>query len=686
VGRTGEFSIRTVSLSSAVWYASVVSGWGLFGVGVAKMAAAPLLKSDAPLAMVAVLLVLLELLPLVQGRGHDPQGVVMSTAFVCAMLFLWGPWPAILMVAIASITADLRAHKSAWKVLFNPAQYAVSVASADLVMVAFGQHPSLAHPLHDVTAGDMVWMFGACLVYFAVNLILVTGVLTWQGPFLQMIVADFAHYTTMNFAVLALSPLIVVVAQTSWEFLPLLMVPLLLLYHTAQMSLAREHEAAHDALTGLPNRASLRFALDQALARHRRDGEPFGLLLIDLDDFKQINDALGHHVGDNLLMNFAARLRNSIRPDDEVARLGGDEFAVIVHAADDLEVRSVAHRIRAAFFDPIQLQGLALDVEMSIGIASCPEHGRDGDTLLRCADVAMYAAKATHAGIECYAVERDRNSADRLGLLGDLRQAIDDDELELHYQPKVNIADSSLLGVEALVRWQHPQRGFVPPDEFIPLAERSGIMPLLTERVVRLALEQMIRWRDMGLCVPIAVNISPTDLADNRLSVLVRDMLERYEILPGMLQLEITERVVADDSDETYGALRDLRDMGVTISLDDFGIGYSSLLRLQSIPVDEIKIDRIFVSRLPHEGVGIVRAVIDLAHGLGLPAIAEGVETKDEWQLLKSLGCDGAQGWYVARPMPHAQATEWIRSGTPRLRSAGASHSLSPLRSATQAI
>jgi diguanylate cyclase (GGDEF)-like protein len=663
VGRTGEFSIRTASLSCAVWYLSVILGWTLIGVGVVRVASAPVVASGAPLAMTAVVLVVLELLPLVQGRGHDPQGVVMSTAFVCAMLFLWGPWPAIIMLAVASTAADLRVRKAWWKVLFNPAQYALSVAAASLVMRAFGAHPSLAHPLGSFHPSDLTWMVGAWVAYFTVNLALVAGVLSWQPLLVDALLDDFAHYAAMTFAVLALSPLVVVVAQTTWSILPLLLIPLLLLYYTAQMSLMREHEAAHDALTGLPNRASLRFALDQALARHRRDGQPFGLLLIDMDDFKQINDTLGHHVGDDLLTHFAERLRAAVRPEDQVARLGGDEFAVIVQDATEDEVRSVAQRIRASVFDPIQLHGLALDVEMSIGFAICPDHGRDGATLLRCADVAMYSAKQTHVGIECYAPERDRNSTDRLGLLGDLRRAIDEHALELHYQPKIAPSDSSLLGVEALVRWSHPQRGPVPPDEFIPLAERSGIMPLLTERVVTLALEQLVAWRDMGMQVPIAVNISPTDLADDRLTSLVREGLRRHEITPGLLQLEITERVVAEDGEETYAVLRDLRDMGVTISLDDFGTGYSSLLRLQSLPVDELKIDRAFVSCLSDgdEAVGMVRAVIELAHALRLPAIAEGVETEDEWRLLDALGCDGAQGWYVARPMPGDRATEWIR-------------------------
>jgi diguanylate cyclase (GGDEF)-like protein len=664
VGKTGEFSIRTVSLSSLVWYGSVLLGWTLIGFGVAHVATAPIVASGAPLAMTAVVLVVLELLPLVQGRGHDPQGVVMSTAFVCAMLFLWGPWPAIILLAIASTAADLRVRKSWWKVLFNPAQYAVSVAAGALAMRICGQHPSLAHPLTAFHASDLAWMAAAWIAYFTVNFALVAGVLSWHPALVDALLGDFVHYTAMTFAVLALSPLVVVVAQTTWLILPLLLIPLLLLYYTAQMSLMREHEAAHDPLTGLPNRASLRFAIDHALVRHRRDGQPFGLLLIDMDDFKRINDTLGHHVGDDLLTHFAERLRAAIRPSDQVARLGGDEFAVIVQDAEEDEVRSVAQRIRASVLDPIQLHGLALDVEMSIGIAICPNHGQDGDTLLRCADVAMYSAKETHAGVECYAVERDRNSADRLGLLGDLRRAIDEHQLELYFQPKIALSDAALLGVEALVRWPHPQRGLVLPDEFIPLAERSGIMPLLTERVITLALEQLVAWREMGMDVPVAVNISPTDLADDRLTGLVRAGLHRHDIGPGLLELEITERVVAEDGEETYAVLRDLRDMGVRISLDDFGTGYSSLLRLQSLPVDELKIDRAFVSCLSQAdeaAIGIVRAVVDMAHALRLPAIAEGVETEDEWQVLNALGCDGAQGWYLARPMPAAEATEWIR-------------------------
>jgi diguanylate cyclase (GGDEF)-like protein len=612
--------------------------------------------------MTAVLLVVLELLPLVQGRGHDPQGVVMSTPFTFAMMSMWGVWPAVIMVAIASMASDLRARKQWWKVAFNPAQYALSVGAGFLVMWAFGRAPTLAHPLRAFSLHDLDWVVGMWVAYYVVNLVLVAGVLAFRGSFRTAIAEDFVHVTVMTFCVFALSPLIVVVAESTWGLLPLLLVPLLLLYWTAQMSLRREYEAGHDALTGLPNRTSLQFELDAAYQRYQRDGRPFGLILIDLDDFKRVNDTLGHVVGDDLLRRFAQRLRQSVRPEDCVGRLGGDEFAVVVFDADRTEMRRRAERICDALSEPIDVSGVCLEVELSLGVALCPDHGIDGHALLQRADVAMYVAKASRTMIEVYSPDRDDNSTDRLSMLGQLRQALDEGRIELHYQPKLSTADHSLLGMEALIRWRHPIRGYIPPDEFIPLAERSGVMPVLTERVVRLALEQMARWRAAGLEVPIAVNIAPTDLIGNHLTSVLAECLREYQLPARMLRLEITERVIAGQLEEANATLRELRAMGVTISLDDFGTGYSSLLRLNALPVDEIKIDRGFVSRLTDgdRAIAIVRALIDLAHALPVPAIAEGVETDEEFQLLKALNCDGVQGWHVARPMPRDVATDWL--------------------------
>ena len=657
-----EFALRGLSLSTATWYFSVALGWPLIGYAIFELMTTPGAEYAPAFAMIAMLAVLLELMPLVQGRGHDPQGVVMSTAFSAAMLFLWGVGPAVVMVALGSVAADMRARKQWWKTVFNPAQYALSFGAAYLLMRVGHEHVSLDHPLAKFTAGDLWWMVFAWVAYFVVNLALVSAVLAWSERFRDLVRDDLWHNTAMTFAVLGLSPLIVTLAQGLWQLIPLLLIPLLLIYHTAQLSLEREHAASHDALTGLPNRATLQYRLQQALQAYERDGTGFGLLLLDLDDFKAVNDTLGHPVGDGLLTKVAQRLRANLRPGDLVARLGGDEFAVIVGDATTPDVLGVAERIRGGLADAIELENLSVEVQLSIGVASCPEHATDAAALLSRADVAMYRAKATRTGVEVYSTDHDHNTATRLGLIAELRQALEADELELFYQPKLD-KNRATMGVEALVRWRHPQRGYVAPDQFIPLAERSGVMPMLTARVVSLALDQIARWRDQGMDIPVAVNVSPTDLAGDELTEHLAQALDHYQVPASMLQFEITERIATHHLEESRRTLNRLRDMGVAISLDDFGTGYSSLLRLHTMPVDEIKIDRVFVAQLEEDSrsYGIVGTLVGLAHALGVPAIAEGVETEEQLQLLERLGCDGVQGWHIARPMPCDVATRWLR-------------------------
>ena len=660
-----ELSLRACSVSSVVWYLTVVGGWLLVALALVELGSAGSIALPGALAMMAALVLVLELLPLVQGGGHDPQGVVTSTAFVCAILFVWGPWPAIAILAAASLVSDLRVGKQWWKVVFNPAQYSLSLGAAYLAMILFHQGgSSLARPLADFNLSDTTWVLVAWVVYFTVNLGLVAGVMAWSSSFRAVFTDDFAHYSVMTFAVLALSPVVVVICLDYWPLLPLLVVPLLLLYYTARMAVEREYAAGHDALTGLPNRSTLQFVLDEAIAELDHDSDSIGLMVIDLNDFKRVNDTLGHQVGDSLLVSVARRLRNAVRESDHVARLGGDEFAVVVLDADPMEILAVAERIGDALGAPIGLAELTLEVGVSIGVAICPIHGADGATLLRRADVAMYLAKDTHSVIEVYSPDRDDNSADGLSLLGQLRQALDDDQLELFYQPKVSTADGTPIGVEALLRWNHPSLGYIPPDQFIALAEGSGIMALLTQRVLNLALAQAASWRDQGLDVPVAVNVTPGDLGDDRLVRVISDGLRHHRLPARMLKLEITERIIADRLADSQHTLHTLRGMGVAISLDDFGTGYSSLLRLSALPVDEIKIDRGFISRLADgpQAVGIVAALIDLAHALGIIAIAEGVELQAEWDQLRALGCDGVQGWYVARPMPCGEATAWLRA------------------------
>ena len=656
-------SLGTPSMFTAFWYPCVVLGWAALVLAVHVMATSRLDEAGAPLAMTAVLLVVLELRPLIQGRGHDPQGVVMSTAFACAILFLWGPWPAIVVVSIASFAADRRVHKPPWKVFFNVGQYNLSIVAAWVVMACSSRTPSVEHPLTVLTPADLPWMLGACTAYFCTNLVLVSGALAWTSTFFRFMFNDFTHYTATTFSVLALSPLIVTVANAAWELLPLLLIPLVLVYKMAQMSVEREHQAGHDALTGLPNRTHLQASLAAELTRSKRDGRPFGLLLIDLDHFKEVNDTLGHHVGDQLLVHFAERLSNSVRPTDHVARLGGDEFAVIVPDADEAEALGVAERIRASLKNPVSLEGMRLEIEASIGLAMHPEHGLVAEDLLRLSDVAMYVAKESRAGVVTYSSHRDRNSTDRLTLLAELRQAIDCDALTVQYQPKVSTRDGSLLGVQALIHWQHPQRGFVPPEEFLPLAERSGLRHQVTDRLMMQALSQIADWRLLGLSVPVTVSVALNDLLDGRLVEQMLAGLRRYGLPPEVLQLEIDERMVVQHSvDELSEVLRNLHAMGLGLSLGDFGAGNSSLLWLQTLPVSEMKIDRAFVSRVSESrsSAGIVRAMADLVHAMGMRAVADGVETEADWQLLRELGCDGAQGWYVAAPMPAASATEWL--------------------------
>jgi diguanylate cyclase (GGDEF)-like protein len=658
--RVSRPSLLAVSLFSVIWWPSVLGGFGLLGVAVYELLHAPLHAAAAPLGMMTILVLVLELRPLVQGRGHDPHGVVMSTAFVFAMLYLWGLWPAIAAVSLATLCSGLRMRKALWKQLFNIGQYDVCFAGAWLVLVLAGHHPSIQQPLPVLRGADLWWVAGASVVYFLLNDVLVSAALAWTESFAAMMRYDFLHYATTTFSVLALSPLIVVVAQSAWTLLPLLLIPLLLVYKMAQMSLEREYQADHDTLTGLPNRNNLVLSLEEALESAQRESTPFGLLLIDMDHFKEVNDTLGHQVGDNLLIQFAQRLTASIRVGDQAARLGGDEFAVIVAPADAATVLSIGDRIQAALSVPVVLDGATLDIRASIGVAMYPSHARVADDLLRLADVAMYVAKKTPGGIATYSAARDHSSSAQVELVGQLREALTDGTLELYFQPKVSLAGGSVLGVEALARWRHPSQGLIPPDEFIPIAEHSGIMPALTERVIMMALEQAAHWRDLGLHVPVAVNISPTDLTSGNLIPAIVAALRTLELPASLLQLEVTERVLCDDTPALGRVLAGLDELGVTLSLDDFGSGYSSLLRLKSLPVRELKIGHGFIAALDTDTVGFVRTIIELAHILGMPAIAEEVETAEQLDVLRTLGCDGAQGWLIAPPMPPADMAAWL--------------------------
>jgi diguanylate cyclase len=429
-----------------------------------------------------------------------------------------------------------------------------------------------------------------------------------------------------------------------------------------QAALTR-HQALHDALTGLPNRALLRDRGERAIAAARRYGGNVGLLLIDLDRFKDINDTLGHHQGDALLRGVAERLASVLREADSVARLGGDEFAVLLPQLLEPDgAMNVAQKLLEALRQPFVVDELVLEVDASIGVAVSADHESDIDTLLQRADVAMYVAKHEHAGATAYAPELDVNSPRRLALLADLRHAIDERALSLHYQPKVELASGEVRGVEALVRWNHPQLGPIPPVEFVPLAESTALIHPLTTFVLETALRQQREWRDRGYDLSMAVNLSARSLLDVALPLQVAALLSAHGVEPGRLVLEITESTLMTDPARALRVLDALDTLGVRISIDDFGTGYSSLARLKDLPVHELKIDRAFVTSMQtiHSDAVIVRSTIDLARNLGLAVVAEGVEDRSVMNELGDLGCDAAQGYYLSRPVPPAELLVWL--------------------------
>jgi diguanylate cyclase (GGDEF)-like protein len=432
------------------------------------------------------------------------------------------------------------------------------------------------------------------------------------------------------------------------------------------------HQATHDALTGLPNRVLLQDRMARALADVAGSEVACpvaAVLLLDLDRFKEVNDTFGHAYGDGLLCQIADRLSASLRGTDTAARLGGDEFAILATGLTETDdLTALAHRMLAALDEPFRVDGVVLDVEASIGIALAPTDASTVEDLLRCADVAMYTAKTGTSSVAFYDQAQDQHTPARLALLGDLRRALDaSDQLHLHYQPKVDLVTGKLVGVEALLRWSRPGVGSVPPVEFIPVAEGTGLIHKLTTYVLDLALAQARSWRDAGHEIPVAVNLSTRCLLDQGLPGQVARLLARYGLPADLLRLEITESAIMADPTRAIGVLQSLAKEGVRLSIDDFGTGYSSMTYLKRLPVDELKVDRSFVTdmRTTQGDVQLVRSVIDLGHTLGLQVVAEGVEDADTLTALRELGCDIAQGYHLGRPMPAALFWTWLDSFQP---------------------
>jgi diguanylate cyclase (GGDEF)-like protein len=613
-----------------------------------------------------------ELLPVNVSRVDGSGEITTSTIFTFAILLRFGTWPAVLAQVIASVAADLAQQKPLLKATFNASQYTIAVAAGGFALSLLTDAP-IHGALPGFGAADLPGILLSATAFFLLNHFLtrVAIALDQKKPVLAFCSEGLAYHISTNGVLLALSPIAVVVAERSLVLVPLLALPMALVYTSATISAEKEyksHQATHDGLTGLPNRTLFYERVEQAIESSRRGNRKAALMLIDLDRFKEVNDSLGHHIGDLLLEKIGVRLRDAMRKGDTVARMGGDEFAVVISDISGVEdAGHAAARFLESLERPIELeevaQDLTLDVEGSIGVVICPDDGTDVDTLMQRADVAMYTAKEVHNGYEFYSTERDQNTPKQLALLGELRKAMEDDELILSFQPKVAMDTGLVTGVEALLRWHHPKRGLISPDEFIPQAERTGLIHALTRYTIEKSLDQLREWRAAGLHMNVAVNLSRPNLINLQFPTEIAQLLRDRGVPPSNLELEITESSVMADPLRARVVLAKLSDQGILLSLDDFGAGYSSLAHLKRMPVDQIKIDKSFVIGMltnDNDRV-IVRSIVDLGRNLGLSVVAEGVESAATWEALMAMGCDMAQGYWLGEPMAAGDVLQRIR-------------------------
>ena len=610
---------------------------------------------DPELALFALCALAGELVPLkVHTRGSEGE-VTTSTCFALALMLAGGPAVAMAGLLAASILADTLNGKPIKKIAFNAAQYSVSVAAASALLTFTDVPESGTLPFGPE---DLVPILGVAGSFFVVNSALVSTVVALAQGVIKLgryLANDLFFQASTAGLLLGLSPVVVLAAEFSLPALLLLLLPFLAVHRGGRAAIAKEHQSLHDALTGLPNRTLFRDRIEQAITAGRRADVTSAVMLIDLDHFKEINDTLGHHAGDRLLEEVAHRLEASLGGRDTVARLGGDEFGVLLPALrrpGDANV--VARQLLAGLREPFSIEGLTLEVDASIGMACHPAHGTGVETLIQRADIAMYSAKEGGGGHAMFEPRLDRFSPRRLSLAGGLRQAIQNGEITLFFQPKAELDTGTVIGVEALARWEHPRLGLVGPTEFVPIAEQTGLIGPLTSYVLDAALRQVREWKDDGRELSVAVNLSARSFLDAQLAIEIPRLLSKHNVEARLLELEITESMLMLDPGRAQAVLERLSRIGLTRSVDDFGTGYSSLANLKRLPVDVIKIDKSFVMDMAIDAsdAAIVRSTIDLAHNLGLRVVAEGVESHQAWSRLRELRCDLAQGFYVSRPLP----------------------------------
>jgi diguanylate cyclase (GGDEF)-like protein len=610
--------------------------------------------------ILAALVVVGEVFPIKLPYGEGE--FTTSTTFAYAVLLYAGLAPALVALAVGSAITDAVRSRSAWKLLFNVGQYTLSLSASALVLGALSDVPSGSHHF---APSDLPAILAAGAVFFLLNNALAgtASAIAAGDSVVRHLRTDVAEQAWTAAMLLGLAPVVVVATDFSALLLPWLLLPMAAVYRGGQATLFR-HQALHDGLTGLPNRELFRDHAVEALTEAKRNRQSFAIVAIDLDRFKQVNDSLGHHRGDLLLRGVGPRLEGAAGEGATVARLGGDEFALILPGAGLEEALLVCERTTAALGEPFLIEGLPLEVGGSMGIACYPDHGDDVELLTQRADAALYRAKRKHSHVETWAPGESFAMPDALALAVKLRRALDDEELTVHYQPKVALRGGAVCGVEALVRWDHPNDGLVGPDRFVPLAERTGLIRRLTDYVIDRAMRDRQEWLAAGVDLSVSVNLSASVL-DRELPRLVRTRLDAQAAPARALMLELTESHAMADPQAALEVLAQLAALGVRLSIDDFGTGHSSLAYLQQLPVSELKIDKSFVEGgiLHGSDATIIRSTIDLGHDLGLDVVAEGVEDPEAWRQLASMGCDVAQGFLISRPMPADRIVEWVRDG-----------------------
>jgi diguanylate cyclase (GGDEF)-like protein len=655
------------ALQPVFLYCAVISVAG------AALLAALIALGDAPFQAFAALppvilvaaVIVGEVVPLTIPRRSGDGEMTVSTTFAFALLLCGGLVPALLAQLLASAIQDAWTRKPLWRIAFNAGQLALTLgASAAVLHLVAGYGPPLDTRFGPI---EVLAIVAAAATFFVANIALVSPAIALytSTPLVEYLRTDLTFNMAVNAVLLCFSPIVVTTLDFSPLLFPLFFIPCFAVYRggrQAAHAAVVEHQATHDSLTGLPNRLFFRQAVAESLSAPDSRG---AVLLVDLDRFKEINDTLGHHHGDVVLSQLGPRLQSAFRTDDLVARLGGDEFAVYMRDVDGAaETELALRRLDEALRDPFEVGDITLEVDASVGIALCPEHGSDVDVLLQRADVAMYRAKGTGQLSVVYSPDEDYNTHARLSIVADLRRALREKHVILHYQPQLDLSDGRPVAAEGLVRWDDPKAGLLYPSAFLDAAERSGLIIDLTHEVIDRGLGDLVRWRSEGAEICLSLNISARCLVDGDFPHAVERLLKAHEVPGEWLTLELTESSLMADPALAKDTMRRLAALGVALAIDDFGTGYSSLAYLTDLPVRELKVDKSFVLGMLSDGrnEAIVRSTIELAKNLGLRTVAEGIESEEVLGRLREMGCDRAQGFHLSRPMSPERVMPWLAS------------------------